>query len=166
MRVFLFIALLVFVFSCTPTGKEYPVKETDSLFLQMDSGAIHTEHTRAFNNLIWVPVLDSMSNRIVVKQQRKVNPDTLSANKIIQEVNAAWDGIRLVFCKISHDTIFVGIPASDLLTRQMGSSGAYSYIASTTYALTELKNIHFVQYDFEEGDHLGPGTMKRADFNE
>jgi hypothetical protein len=165
MRVFPFIALLTVVCSCSHTGRERRMKDRDSFFIQRDSPAIHSDYTGKLNNLIWLPALDSMSNRIIVKQQRNVNADTLSATKIIQEVNAAWDGIRLVFCKISHDTIYVSIPSSDVLTKQMGSSGAYSYISSTTYTLTELKNIHFVNYDFEEGDHLGPGTMKRSDFN-
>lgn len=164
MRAFLFIPLLTFIFSCSPTCRERRMEKRDSLFIQMDSTAIHADYMGKLNNLIWLPVLDSMSNRITVKQQRKVNADTLSATKIIQEVNSAWEGIRLEFCKISNDTIYVSIPSSDTLTKQMGSSGAYSYIASTTFALTELKNIHFVNYDFEEGDHLGPGTMKRADF--
>lgn len=92
--------------------------------------------------------------------------DTLTAEKLIREINASWDGIKLEFRKISHDTIYVAIPESIVLTQQMGSSGAFSYMASTTYILTELKHIKFVDFDFLEGDHVAPGTMKRGDFED
>jgi hypothetical protein len=164
MRIPLIIYLLIFLFSCN-NAADYNTTETkDSLFIESDSTNGISELTGKLKHLIWLPIFDSASNDIELKQQRKVNSDTLNANKLIEEINASWDGIELVYRSISHDTIYVSIPASDVLTKQIGSSGAYSYIASTTYTLTELKNIHFVNYEFEEGDHLGPGTVKRKDF--
>ena len=164
MRSLLIVYLLVFLFSCNSTADDYTTETKDSIFIQSDSTDGSIEFPGKLKNLIWLPIFDSVSNDILVKQQRKVNSDTLTANKLIEEINASWNGIELVFRRISHDTIYVSIPASDVLTKQIGSSGAYSYISSTTYSLTELKNIQFVNYDFEEGDHLGPGTMKRTDF--
>ena len=90
--------------------------------------------------------------------------DVKASVPVVFRRQANWEGIKLEFGKISHDTLYVAIPESAVLTQQMGSSGAYSYIASTTFTLTELKDIKFVTYDFEEGDHLSPGTMKRSDF--
>ena len=164
MRIPLKVYLLIFLFSCNNTTDNNITETKDSTFIVSDSTYGSTEITGKLKNLIWLPIFDSASNDIQLKQQRKVKSDTLTANKLIDEINASWDGIKLVFLRISHDTIYVSIPTSDVLTKQIGSSGAYSYIASTTYSLTELKNIHFVNYDFEEGDHLGPGTMKRTDF--
>jgi hypothetical protein len=164
MRSLLIVFLLLFLFSCNNTADDYTTETKDSIFIQSDSTNGNIEFPGKLKNLIWLPIFDSGSNDILMKQQRKVNSDTLTANKLIEEINASWNGIELVFRRISNDTIYVSIPASDVLTKQIGSSGAYSYISSTTYSLTELKNIQFVNYDFEEGDHLGPGTMKRTDF--
>lgn len=164
MRIPITVYLLIFLLSCNNAADSNTTETKDSTFIQSDSTNGISESTGKLKHLIWLPIFDSASNDIELKQQRKVNSDTLTANELIEEINASWDGIELVFRSISHDTIYVCIPASDVLTKQIGSSGAYSYIASTTYTLTELKNIHFVNYEFEEGDHLGPGTMKRTDF--
>jgi hypothetical protein len=116
--------------------------------------------------LIWAPVFDSVKGDMVLKKVRQVNADTLEAGKLIDEINLAWDGIRLEFRKISHDTIYVAIPESEKLTDGLGSSGAFSYMSSTTFALTEIRNIRFVNFEFKEGAHLAPGTMKRSDFED
>ena len=44
---------------------------------------------------------------------------------------------------------------------QRGTTGADDYMSTTTFTLTELKNIKYVNYDFEEGDHAMPGTYSR-----
>ena len=156
--------LILFLFSCNNADTD-EAASADTSFIEQDSTLVsNEENPMQFKNLVWVGIFDSAKQNIELKQQRLVNPDTLSAAKLINEINAAWDGIKLEFRKISHDTLYVAIPESAVLTQQMGSSGAYSYIASTTFTLTELKQIKFVTYDFEEGDHLSPGTMKRADF--
>jgi hypothetical protein len=47
------------------------------------------------------------------------------------------------------------------ITQQMGTSGADDYMTTTTFTLTELKGIKYVNFDFEEGDHAVPGTYSR-----
>jgi hypothetical protein len=155
---------LIFMLSCNDNTPDRVVETTDTTFIAMDSGAYTIEEPITFKNLIWVPVYDSTKGDYSLKQQRKVSADTLSAEKLITEINASWDGIKMEFKKISHDTIFVAIPKSEVLTQQMGSSGANSYLFSSTFILTELPKMKFVNYNFREGDHLAPGTFKRADF--
>ena len=156
---------ILFLLSCNNPDADNEAAGADTSFIEQDSALVSSEENpMQFKNLVWVGVFDSAKRDIELKQQRLVNPDTLSAAKLISEINAAWDGIKLEFRKISNDTLYVAIPESAVLTQQMGSTGAYSYIASTTFTLTELKQIKFVTYDFEEGDHLSPGTMKRSDF--
>lgn len=164
MRNILLLSGLIFIFSCNNQSSNKELDTTDTTFISEDSVEPSFEEPVRFKNLVWLPVFDSIKGDVVLKQQRKVNPDTLTADKLIKEINGSWDGIKLELRKISHDTIFVAIPESTVLTQQMGSSGAYSYVSSTTFILTELKNIHFVNYKFTEGDHLAPGTMKRTDF--
>lgn len=90
--------------------------------------------------------------------------DTMSAQNIIQLINNNYDSIHLDFVKISNDTIYVHIPNSEMLTERMGSTGAEMFMAATTFSLTELKGIHFVNYDFKEGDHAAPGVYDRSYF--
>lgn len=155
---------LIFMFSCNDNTPDSVVETTDTTFIAMDSGAYTIEEPVTFKNLIWVPVYDSAKGDYSLKQQRTVSPDTLTAEKLINEINASWDGIKMELKKISHDTVFVAIPKSEVLTQQMGSSGANSYLFSSTFILTELPKVKFVNYDFREGDHLAPGTYKRTDF--
>jgi hypothetical protein len=90
--------------------------------------------------------------------------DTMSAKNLIQLLNANYDSIHIDYIKTSHDTIYVHIPHSEMLTERIGSSGAEIYMASTTWSLTELKGIKYVNYDFEEGDHASPGVYNRNNF--
>lgn len=163
MRSILLLSVIILLFSCNDQSADKDVAG-DTTYITVDSPGISLENPGTIKNLIWTQVFDSAKGDMILKKIRTVNPDTLSAEKLIKEVNAAWEGIRLEFRKISHDTIYVAIPESTVLTQQMGSSGADSYISSTTFTLTELKNIKYVNYDFVEGDHLQPGTMKRSDF--
>ena len=88
----------------------------------------------------------------------------MTPKKVIDEINSVWSEIILQFKKVSNDTIYVTIPDSYYLTERIGTSGASNYMAATTYSLTELKGIKYVHYDFEEGEHLSPGTMTREDY--
>ncbi len=43
----------------------------------------------------------------------------------------------------------------------MGTTGADDYMSTTTFTLTELRGIKYVNFAFEEGDHAVPGTYSR-----
>lgn len=122
------------------------------------------DYTEQFDDLIWSSDFDTIKGDFVLRQHRKINSDTLTPEKLIKEINIVWSEIHLVFRKISHDTLYVAIPDSYYLTQSIGSTGASNYMSSTTYNLTELKGIKYVNYDFEEGDHLSPGTVTRDDY--
>lgn len=164
MRTLLIFTGIIVLLSCNDQTAVSVVETTDTTFIAMDSKAYTIEEPVVFKNLIWVPVYDSARGDYSLKQQRAVSPDTLTVEKLITEINASWDGIKMEFKKISNDTVFVAIPKSEVLTQQMGSSGANSYLYSSTFILTELPKLRFVNYDFKEGDHLAPGTFKRTDF--
>lgn len=114
--------------------------------------------------LPWISDFDTVKNEFFLRQQRQVNPDSLYAENIINDINAAWDGVKLQYVRTSNDTIYVSIPDNAFLGQQMGSAGAQSYMASTTYNLTELKGIRYVNYAMPVGDHVSPGTYSRKSF--
>jgi hypothetical protein len=163
MKIIKIVLIVLVVSSCRNNRSEEDLSAQDTTVSTADTATAVAVEMSPFGKLIWAPVLDNF-NGDTLKQNRKVNADTLDPQKLIQEINASWEGVVLKLKKISHDTIYVDIPNSTYLTQSMGSTGAENYISSTTYNLTELKNIRFVNYNFEVGDHLSPGTWSRSDF--
>jgi hypothetical protein len=104
------------------------------------------------------------SKRLKISKPIVAGIDTMSAQHIIQLINSNYDSIHLDYVKTSHDTIYVHIPNSEMLTEKIGNTGAEMFMASTTFSLTEIKGIHFVNYDFVEGEHAAPGVYDRNDF--
>ena len=155
MRFILFI-LIGLLFSCKGGGSKTGDMQNDSLQAE--------EKISPESKLIWITDYDTLSGEFFLKQQRTINADSLTAERVIASINAAWEDIVIVFNKLSNDTLYVSIPESEFLTQRMGSAGAEGYLASTTYNLTEVKGIKFVNYNFEEGDHLSPGVYSREDF--
>lgn len=148
---------LVLLFACN-NSNEKPGNE-----LPEDSVVVD-EYLSPEERPIWVAAYDTAKGEFFMKQQRIVNADTLKIENVIADINGAWENIKLVYQKMSNDTLYLTIPESDYLTQRMGSTGAGGYMAAATYSLTEIKGVKFVHYDFEEGDHLSPGTFKRDDF--
>ena len=156
------IALLL---GCNSNNKEKNVNPdieiTDTVF---ESSTIPIEDSGVYvknKSLLW-QVDDTKGFKL---QKPKVSGiDTMSAKKLIELMNFNYDSIYLEYIKTSHDTIYVHIPHSEMLTERIGSTGAEIYMASATYSLTELKGIKYVNYDFEEGDHASPGVYNRNNF--
>jgi len=81
---------------------------------------------------------------------------------LIGYINSKGDGkIMMDFQKVSNDTIYVEIKKSTFLTQQAGSMGADAFMSATTFTLTELEGIDYVNFDFKEGDHATPGVYTR-----
>jgi hypothetical protein len=99
-----------------------------------------------------------------LKKPEAAMPDSVSSVQLIEALNNNFPEIHLDFLKISHDTMYVDIPDSKRLSRELGNTGAENYMASATYTLTELKNVKFVNFKFTPGEHAEPGTYSRDDF--
>lgn len=95
-------------------------------------------------------------------------PETHSADlapqQMVEALNTTYPDIQLDFQRISNDTAYIDIPRSEYLSRQIGSTGAYNYLATAVFNLTELKGVKYVTFKFEEGDHAAPGTYTRDEF--
>lgn len=112
----------------------------------------------------WKASLNDSSGRLEVNKNELGGPDTLSADALISYLNARNPNVQLKFIKVSGDTLYVTIPDAHYLTQQMGSTGPQLYFAESVYNLTELPGIKYVNFDLEEGDHAGPGTLNRDSF--
>jgi len=154
-KIFVFLVLLCLMTACNNEA----VREDTIDTLATEEVILSPEE-----RLIWNTVYDSLGGNYVLKQQRQVHTDSLTATELITDINAVWENVQLEFIKVSNDTIYTAIPNSEFLTQRMGSAGAAEYMATSTYNLTELKNIRFVNYSFKGGDHAAPGTFRREDF--
>lgn len=110
---------------------------------------------------IWGFDYNQQTDEYEVKQLRSVDRDALTGETIEKIINKAWPRVQINFIRTSNDTAFIAIPDSEVLTQQMGSAGAESFMVSTTYSFTELKGIQHVSFHFEEGDHGVPGVYNR-----
>jgi len=111
---------------------------------------------------LWSYVYNQQNEEFEVKQVRSVNSDTLTGESLEKIINNNWPRIQIQFFGFSNDTVFILIPNSNVLTQQMGSAGAESFMVTTTYTFTELSGIDYVSFDFEEGDHGVPGVYHRG----
>ena len=157
--------MILFV-SCNSNSKEKnataEVETEDTVFDSSSNNGIGDSVLSVKNrNLLWQA---NDSNGYKLERPKISGIDTLSALQIIDIINNNYDSIRLEFIKTSHDTIYVHIPKSEMLTERIGSTGAQMYMASTTYSLTEIKGIKYVNFDFIEGDHAAPGVYDRSYF--
>ncbi len=99
-----------------------------------------------------------------LRQPRNNNLASMAPQALINALNESYPGIQLNLNKISKDTIYISIPESKYLSDQIGSTGAYNYLATAVYNLTELNNIKYINLSFKGGEHASPGVYSRDDF--
>ncbi len=152
MKKILILALVTLtIISCGNSADE-PVAETDSLTPDI----IYA----------WRSSLNDTTGKFEMRKTEATNLDSLSVNAIVDYINTSDTNIRLEVAKTSGDTVYIKIPVADVLTQQRGTSGAALYLSRVVYNLTELPGIHYVNFNFEEGDHASPGTYNRESFKD
>ncbi|GGD27610.1 hypothetical protein [Flavobacterium orientale] len=129
-----------------------------------ESEAVSSEPSVVFDATaaIWTYDYNEQTQQLGLKQLRQVDNTTLTGKAIEEIINTSWPKVQVQFIRTSNDTAYVSIPNSTVLTQQMGSMGAESFMVTTTYSFTELKGIRYVSFDFEEGDHARPGVYDRS----
>lgn len=156
--------LIVCISACNNVADENETLETTA-FDSTQSFSLDTlEYQGFYNKLEWMVDYDSVQHKDVLIKKNTNITDTLTPQRLIAVTNVVWENVQLQLEKIAHDTIFVSIPDSDYLTQSMGTSGLENYMASTTYSLTELRGIRFVNYRFGGNENTGPITVSRDDY--
>lgn len=124
------------------------------------------------NSLVYIPTdalwafqLDTILNDFKPVKLLQFNKDTLTVQRIETIVNKTWPKVQIEYLRTSKDTVFISIPDSEVLTQQMGTTGADQFMISTTYSFTELIGIKYVSYQFELGDHANPGVYSRSSWD-
>ena len=116
--------------------------------------------------LPWKAEYNSEHQKLQLKFVKESRVSNLSAQDMIDAINLKHPEIKLQNKGMSGDTLLVAIPDAAKLTGGSGSAGAESFLAESTFSLTELNGIKAVRFDFKEGDHAVPKTYSRKDFED
>lgn len=164
----LLFAIILFAIGCnSSTNEKNESEETvDQEVIDSPAEAGNEDSVLSVTNKpsLWTVEYEDNTRTEKLKKPDDIKIGSLSAVDLINELNDTYGDVQLKFDKISHDTIFVKIPESEKLTQQLGSTGAYNYMAATVFNLTELNHIKYVKFDFKGGDHAAPGVFTREDF--
>jgi hypothetical protein len=151
---------ILIILGCTDTKQAKPaLDEAAKETVMADSN----ESSFVYNEseAIWGIVIDTLTGDEKLTQLKPVEKEVLTGEMIEKIINKTWPRVQVKFLRTSNDTAFITIPESEVLTQQMGSAGAESFMVSTVYSFTEIKGIKFVSFEFEMGDHASPGVYNR-----
>jgi hypothetical protein len=154
------LGFILVIFGCTDTKKAKPaLNETEKDTVMAD----RNESSFVYNEseAIWGFVSDTLTGNEELTQLRPVEKDALTGAMMEKIINKTWPRVQIKFLGTSNDTAFISIPESEVLTQQMGSAGAESFMVSTVYSFTEINGIKYVSFDFDFGDHASPGVYNR-----
>ncbi len=104
---------------------------------------------------------DDMNNLPVFVESLK----GAGVSEVIARLNSRFGRMRspgVVFKKQEGRIVHIRTDNDEMVTTQMGSSGAAAYIKSVAYSLTSVKGVDCVYFDIEEGDHAGPAKLCRS----
>lgn len=166
-RILLFLIVSVLAFGC---GSDNNSAENENQVFSdsevVDSPQLAGEPETVIVNKpnLWSVEFEPGSQKEKLKKPESLEIESLSADQLIRFLNQNYEDVQLKLDHISNDTLYAKIPDSDKLTQQLGSTGAYNYLASVVYNLTELNNVKYINLDFKEGDHAMPGVFNRDDF--
>ncbi|KAF0238873.1 MAG: hypothetical protein FD181_596 [Prolixibacteraceae bacterium] len=156
----LILGFILITFGCTDTKQAKPVLDEAVKSTDMAAGY---ESSFVYNETeaIWGFITDTATGNEELTQLKPVEKDVLTGELMEEIINKTWPRVQIKYLKTSNDTAFISITDSEILTQQMGSAGAESFMVSTVYSFTELKGIKYVSFDFEFGDHASPGVYNR-----
>lgn len=168
-QISIFLLAVVFFMSACNSNQDDTVKTPEPLEVTDSVTTIvnNPDSMRTIINrsMIWT-VQPEGANKDKLKAPDSAQIKNYSYSQLIDLLNSNYPDIQMDFEKISHDTIYIKIPDSQRLTNGIGDTGAENFLASATYTLTEMPNIHFVNIKMKSGDHAEAGVYSRDDFKD
>ena len=109
---------------------------------------------------------DTASRVVPVVEMPSASPADLveAINDRFGELNPEYESPGLALEGLDGDSAVVSLARANVVTEQMGSTGAQCYLAGVTFSLTSFEEIDHVRFEFKEGSHGSPGRYDRADF--
>ena len=103
------------------------------------------------------------AERFLPYHTRYSNPDSLSLSKTIDFINTNkfCGKIKMELIGTSNDTIFVKIPDSEFLISKIDDILAMDFLSTTTFILTDLQGMNYVNFDLNSDDDYYAGTYSK-----
>lgn len=166
-RQILYIGLLIVALGCNNAQKK-PTHDSNNENVILADTIKKPRNSMIYDShaALWAYDFDESTNSFKPIKLREFNSDTLTPIAIEKIINRTWPKVQIQYIKTNNDTIVISIPKSEVLTQQMGTTGADQFMFSTTYSFTELTDVNYVKYEFDIGDHANPGVYNRESWNE
>lgn len=114
----------------------------------------------------WHIAADTILHREYLIRGHLIDSVSHSPEELIGALNKREAQCKIEYIDLLNDTLHVTISNDEVLSEQMGSTGAYCYLGETVYTLTEHDSIEWVKIDMEAGSHASPGVYGRGNFKE
>lgn len=114
----------------------------------------------------WHTAADTILNKEYLIRGHLIDSISHSPNELIEVLNKRNAKCKLEYINQMGDTIHIRILNDEILSEQMGSTGAFCYLGETVFTLTENDSIEWVKIDLEVGSHASPGIYGRRNFKE
>ena len=122
--------------------------------------------TNRITDYFWDSEFDTITNREYLKKGKMLDSISKSPNELIKILNLRPSKCKIEYVDITGDTLKIKILDDEILTEQMGTAGAYCFMAETIYTLTENDMIKFVRFEMDFGSHASPGLYCRNDYKD
>ncbi|RZF61962.1 hypothetical protein EWE74_03865 [Sphingobacterium corticibacterium] len=158
----IFMGLLILGVGCNPSRQQGEEQYDESDTMKMDTvQQVENPFIYVPTEAFWEYQYDTVTLDFKPVKVREVPADSLTAEGIETMINHTWPNVQVRYIETFGDTVYLEIPESTVLTQQMGTAGAEQFMVSTTYSFTELPDVRYVAFGFEEGDHAVPGVYSR-----
>lgn len=117
-------------------------------------------------SMYWRIEYDTLQNREYLVRGEMMDSYAHSIEKLIEVLNERAPESKIEYVGQVKDTVQIRILNDHILSEQMGSTGAYCFLAETVYTLTEPPAISFVRIHMNHGSHASPGIYQRVDFKD
>jgi hypothetical protein len=116
------------------------------------------------SKLYWYSDFDKKLNIEFLTKGEMLDSLSKSPNELIEILNRRPSKCKIEYQNLIGDTIIIRIINAEILTEQMGTTGADCSMAETIYTLTENDLIKFVRFEMDFGSHASPGVYSRNDY--
>lgn len=118
------------------------------------------------SDFYWYSDFDTILNKEYLTKGKMLDSTSKSPYELINILNRRKPKCKIEYIRIVGDTITVKILDDEYLSEQMGTSGAYCYLAEAVFTLTEIHSIKYVRIEMEAGSHASPGLYARKVFTD
>lgn len=145
--------------SCLDRGGSWNYERNECEFLNREELGQHTD-------FYWYAEFDSLLNKEYLERGKLIDTLSLAPSELIGILNEREIESKIEYIKQAGDTLHIRILNDQVLSEQMGSSGAYCFLGETVYTLTENDAVVYVNIHMDYGSHASPGNYSRNDFKD